>query len=1062
MEINLSKTLVLAAFFHIWSASLLAQLVPASVIRSDPVVVERAAHEQRIEYTTTSVDSEGAETIITNSFVQLQTGLNRWNEQLLQYVPANAEIEFIDGHGVVQNTQHRAVFSQNITDPNGTIDLLTPGGDRLVTQPIGIAVTDNTGNSVFLGEVKETEGLLFDPQTFVYPHAFDQYQASIAVRSKLSGIESDVILEERIDRALINELGIDPLTARLEIWHRVLVKPEARIESRMIQRLDGRADRDDTIHFKGMSITPGFAFHLGAPDQPIGGDPGIPVAKEWVTIGNLDFLIESVPFPEAEAALNELPPGAHARIIDKERLNRAYAQSRVQPSASITERTLVKSFPSRTPGEFDSGRKRPVAVAAYVQGTEATSTLKDSSAASENSFASEEIKIPLTALRGFAIDYTALTIQSNYTLKGDTTYWVTGDVNLSGKTTLEGGAVIKFTNYTSTNPVLRILGDFECNTSPYNVAIFTAKDDNTVGETISGSSGTPLTSSYYAWFNLWFQASGTNVLSIHDIHSRYSHVGIGSSRTARDRIWNVQIYNCFRGIESLNGDLSIRNVLLHKTRYAFNTGSAVGRIYDAEHLTISDTLRVFLTGATNNCSLRITNSLLANVTTNDSTGIVSNSVYTVTSSAFKSLGRGNHYLADSTYRNIGNPSVSTEMQAILRQTTTYAPIHLTNDFFADTTLVPIVQRDTDLPDIGYHYDPLDYLLGERNVTNAILTLTNGVALGVYGTNGIILRNGSKLYSTGRPDGLNTLVRYQSVQEDPTTALGAVSPSTMSLIRVGAPSTDPEVQFRFTRANLLANTTGRRHFLYGYTGTELVSNFRITDSQFANSYHYYDAQTNGPAMKITWLNNCLLRPGLTFYRPSGGGYYIYDLEFRNNLTRNGFISFANFYPATSWAVTDNLFDTVNLSGGSVSFPESYNAYHGTTPLNTNNVSNRLLSSCDFIVGPLGSYYYPTSGGNLSTLINAGSRTAASAGLSRFTVSAAPNSSEGSTTVDVGFHYASSDADSNLTDSDSDGIPDYLEDTDGDNGIDSGETNPGSPTDFGLKVFITEPKGNSNIL
>ena len=48
-----------------------------------------------------------------------------------------------------------------------------------------------------------------------------------------------------------------------------------------------------------------------------------------------------------------------------------------------------------------------------------------------------------------------------------------------------------------------------------------------------------------------------------------------------------------------------------------------------------------------------------------------------------------------------------------------------------------------------------------------------------------------------------------------------------------------------------------------------------------------------------------------------------------------------------------------------------------------------------------------------------------------------------------------------DYDGDGLPDYFEDRNGNGSVDSGETDWRSATDLGLKVWITEPKNNSNI-
>src|SRR6185369_13457156 len=99
------------------------------------------------------------------------------------------------------------------------------------------------------------------------------------------------------------------------------------------------------------------------------------------------------------------------------------------------------------------------------------------------------------------------------------------------------------------------------------------------------------------------------------------------------------------------------------------------------------------------------------------------------------------------------------------------PILLTNDFTTDTTLSPQAQRDTDVPDLGYHYDPLDYVVSGRTLTNSTLTLTNGVALATYGSSnsyGVFIRAGGNLVSEGSPTRLNHITRYNTVQEQAST------------------------------------------------------------------------------------------------------------------------------------------------------------------------------------------------------------------------------------------------------------------------------------------------------
>ena len=120
------------------------------------------------------------------------------------------------------------------------------------------------------------------------------------------------------------------------------------------------------------------------------------------------------------------------------------------------------------------------------------------------------------------------------------------------------------------------------------------------------------------------------------------------------------------------------------------------------------------------------------------------------SGVYQTVGAASYYLADgSTNRNAGTTNINPTLLSDLAKRTTYPPIILTNKITTDTTLSPQAQRDTDIPDLGYEYDPLDYAMPSVTVTNT-LVLTNGVAIGSYGGLWLTLSGYGKLVSGGSP------------------------------------------------------------------------------------------------------------------------------------------------------------------------------------------------------------------------------------------------------------------------------------------------------------------------
>ena len=417
------------------------------------------------------------------------------------------------------------------------------------------------------------------------------------------------------------------------------------------------------------------------------------------------------------------------------------------------------------------------------------------------------------------------------------------------------------------------------------------------------------------------------------------------------------------------------------------------------------------------------------------------------------------------YRNLGTTNINSTLALQLKKLTTYPPLLLTSDFTVNTTLTPQAQRDTDTPDLGWHYDPLDYCWADRTLTNSTLTLTNGVAVGFFGTNGLILKNGAVLVGEGKPDNLNRLTRYHTVQEQPV-LWGAKANAMLTMTGTYTPL--PIVSLRFTDIPAMAfgaTSPGDRSIIY--ETDNLLDSLTLVDCQLRGTTLSYTPHNASYASYVLMTNNLAERSNFYVQRSSTPTPLTVNL--RNNLFwRTGFYIWYDFYSGGSnptWDIKDNLFDNCSMTEGGTNYTEyilnSYNGYVGTgVLLASSGGHDQTPPGFTYATGTLGPWYQSST-----NMIDQGSVTnAALAGLYHYTTQTS-QAKEATSTVDIGFHYVATDTNGVPLDNDSDGAADYFEDRNGNGAVDSGETDwrseTGGASDLGLKVWITEPKNNSNL-
>jgi hypothetical protein len=929
------------------------------------IIAERAAHQRVWRRDNLVTLADGRVVNRPTGYTEMATGLHYWENG--EWKESRDEIEVTPTGAAATKGQHQVYLAGNINSP-GAIEIVTADQRTLKFRPVGLAYTDAaTGNSVVLAPVRDAEGLLFAPNQVVYPAAFAGVLADVRVIYTKAGFESDVIVREKLPSPA--DYGLNPETTLLEVWHEC----DAPEPVKSARTLDGLTD--ETLTFGTMRIGRGGAFAL---DGPLHRMSGAPVSKTWLKAGNPErsYLIESVRYPRVRAELDQLPD----------------RQAAVQAPVVRPRVALLATF---SPPSVRAAT--PVRLAFDVK--------------------------TLPPAKGLVLDYVAMNSQSDpLTLQADTTYLVSGAVSLTDLI-IEGGTVVKYLGVGST-PYVEFYGTVDCQTGPYRPAIFTAKDDDTVGEIISGSTGTP--SGYYGYFALMPQSGGNY---LHDL--RISHALWGLVMGGDNEVRHAQFTACDQAIQLSFCALTVDNTLFYRCSNAFS--GFAGATLDARHLTAQNCFSMAHAPDADH-AFNLTNSLLVNVTNWNTPGLgalnyfTNATVETTSTSTLQTVGSGAHYLADSSiHRQAGLTSIPAALAADLRQRTTYPPVVWTNTTLTtNVTLSPVIARGGSVPDLGYHYAPLDYVFGSNVLTNASLTINAGTALGTFtpGTNtqALLLQRSSSVVTRGEPTNLVHVARYNVVQEQANHSWSSASPGAGLRTVTSGVAPSPSGRFSFTEWTQAAQDSS--HFVSHSTN---LGPFSFSHCQFNGG------RLNSFGAKMDVTNSLWLRLDAFISNEFGterGRFY-------NNTLVGGLAIFDTSGGVNPpWEFFNNAFATTNVIAGLTGHVHGFNAY--LTPGNRigANASNDLVTNIVFQTGPLGRFYLTDS----SPLTNRGNMNAGSAGLYWFTT-ATNQAPETNSTVDIGFHYlglSSMNANAGPLDTDGDGVVNYIEDANGNGTREAEET------------------------
>jgi hypothetical protein len=976
-NIRLAVSLALAAIGALCEAQPQTGITSATAVNvavpSAPVIMDRDANSRIWGTVSLETNEDGSVDSVTNqSYVELATGICYLTNG--QFVDSVEEIDAVPGGAAATQGRHQAQFGNSANTP---VIITMPDGAQMSCQVYGLAYFDlASGSNAPISWLQNANGSIVGVNQVLYSNVFTNIIADVAYTYTLAGLSQDILI--RGAPAPPHAYGLNDSSTVLRIYTEWFNSPLPA----MTTVTNGNVVDDQILDFGSMQMGVGQAFFMEGPGPEVGA--GL-VSKQWVTTSDSKtLLIEAIGYAAISNQLAQMPQA-----------------SNIKPGRGSIGRMAF--FDAKPPAPRQrSKEKTPMKVA------------------------KAETKGPR-----LKIDYDLLSSTNVLDLQGDTTYFVANTVNVSGTLTVEGGAVVKYTNNSSAEINA---SNIVCLTGPYSPGVFTSMNDGSVGAPIAGGTNALVqTSANY----LYFGSLTTNNLLLQNL--RFSYGGYCISGVINDSSPNsIQIMDC----QFLNSQMGFYGSVsaspaggfpfnVYNTLFSQCSGGLVWSDSGSATLNVSlvnvtsDQVWQLVQGHTGDVC-NATNSLFTSNTY--TTGItMSSTCHTSTSSngVFQTVGAAGYYLATgSPYQAAGTTTgLNAGLLVDLAARTTYPPAVLSGWLTTSTNLATQVPRNTGNPDYGYHYFPIDYALNIAVSNNVTVTVYPGVALASFVSNsssanyGIYLYTNAVLNCQGTATSPNYIVAYNTVQEQSTanwSTAGLATPGVFeSLTTPTQTDTISSATFGFTEWSVMAGND------------QIYAGFDSCPVFLENCQFYSGALTGQSAYTSAFrVTNCLFwRVAANVSDSSGTAAQ----TFCNNLFWRGSLTVRHANGGT-YTFRDNLFDETIITNktGTIDICPS-NAYvNGFSNLASTYATVPLTASPAYQAGPLGQYYYPSSQTNL---IFNGSQSASNAALYHYTTTTNANSIEGTNIVSIGFHYSGVGTNNLPLDGNNDGLADYLEDPGG---------------------------------
>jgi hypothetical protein len=347
---------------------------------------------------TGQTNDQGEVTYLTNSFIQLGNGLNRWQSN--HWTQAIPELIATNGAVLARGAQATAFFSSNLNS-QAAARIRLPDGQWLKLHLLGLAYHDTaSGTNLLLAAPKNCAPQIVGTNRVAYVDALDDLRCDLVFSFTPAGIRQDLILRERPDAP--DAYGLSNASTHLLLISEVDEGRAPQISERALPA-GTEVLRDQILDFGTMQMIPGRAFRLQRADRR----HDVFVSKQYETIGTRHFIVERVRYGRVRPELLSLP--------------------------------LTGGLATNTPGSFTNGGIQRV-----------TRWYADDDPPRINSKQTAWLGGPAKPLalfeqkRGFVWDWDLVISGSDVTFSCGTTYEISGEVHLLGNTVLGPGAILKF------------------------------------------------------------------------------------------------------------------------------------------------------------------------------------------------------------------------------------------------------------------------------------------------------------------------------------------------------------------------------------------------------------------------------------------------------------------------------------------------------------------------------------------------------------------------------------------------------------------------------------------